>query len=221
MLKQLFTLLCFEIKLAFLDNEGIWGGLLYFLLTIIIMPFTLNIASYDLSQIATTMIWIAIIPTILISSSRLFLNDIEDGFIDRYLLMNISFEAIFLIKIVVLFISVTVPLLCVMPIIGFLFSVPFNILIKIYCGLLASLPAIIFFTGFGSLLSLQGRMSYLINFTIVIPLIIPSIILGAGVVYTTESLIVAMKLPIIFSLFSILITVPASGFLYQQLYHDQ
>jgi ABC-type transport system involved in cytochrome c biogenesis permease component len=96
---------------------------------------------------------------------------------------------------------------------------PLDIVIKLYLGLLTSLPAIVFFTGFGSLLSLQGRMGHVLTFVITIPLIIPAIILGAGIVYTHEPLNSVIQLPIIFSLISILITVPASGYLYKQVYY--
>jgi len=192
--------------------------LLYFLLTLIIMPFTLNIAAFNLTDIAPTMIWVAIIPAILTSSSRLFSNDLDDGFIDRHYLMNITFELLFIIKICVLFICVILPLLCVIPIVALLFDLSLNSVIRIYAGLLSSLPAIAFFTGFGALLSIHAKMGHLLTFILVIPLIVPAIILGAGLVYTSDSVIDFIKFPIIFSLIAILITVPAGGFVYKQLY---
>jgi len=61
-------------------------------------------------------------------------------------------------------------------------------------------------------------MGHLLTFILVIPLIVPAIILGAGLVYTSDSVIDFIKFPIIFSLIAILITVPAGGFVYKQLY---
>lgn len=218
MTRQLLSLLRFELKTAYLRPDGVWGGLLYFFLTIIIMPFTLKIDTYTITHLAPTMIWVAIVPAILTASSRIFSDDIEDGFIDRYQLMNIAFEYIFVIKILVLYLFVIVPALCIIPIIAVLFSLSFDTTIKLLIGLLCAMPSVAFFTGFGALLAVHGKMGHILTFVIVIPLIIPAIILGAGLVYTTEPLIIAIKLPIIFSLIAILITVPASGFLYKELY---
>ena len=99
MVSQLLYFLLFEFKNASLRPDGVWGGVLYFLLTLIIMPFTLKITNYDLTQIAPTMIWVAIVPAILTASSRIFSDDCDDGFIDRYALMNVSWCFIFIIKI--------------------------------------------------------------------------------------------------------------------------
>lgn len=218
MIHQLFSLLRFELKTAYLRPDGVWGGLLYFLLAIIIMPFTLKINTQTITYLAPTMIWVAIVPAILTASSRIFSDDTEDGFIDRYHLMNISFAFIFVIKIIVLYVCVVIPALCMIPIMSILFSLPYHITVKLIIGLACSLPAVAFFTGFGTLMSLHGKMGHIITFVIVIPLIVPAIILGAGLVYSTESMIGFIKLPIIFSLVSMLITVPASHFLYQELY---
>lgn len=217
MFRQFFIFLYFELKLAFLSTEGMWGGIAYFLLSLMIMPFTLDIVDFDLVKIAPTMIWVSIIPAILISSNQLFIQDIEDGFIDRYPLMHIGYEMIFVAKICVMLIGVILPLLCIIPVASILFSMPSATLIRLYAGLIATMPAIAFFTGFGTLLSLHGRMGHLLTFIVVIPLIIPAIILGAGTVYSAQPLFEILKLPILFSLISILVTVPAGAFLYQQL----
>jgi heme exporter protein B len=221
MTRQLLYLLLFEFKNASLRPDGVFGGVLYFLLTLMIMPFTLKIANGNITHIAPTMIWVAIIPAILTASSRIFSDDCDDGFIDRYALMNLSWCFIFIIKIIVLFLFVIIPALCIMPILSILFSLPFDTTVKLMVGLVCSIPAVAFFTGFGALLSVHGKIGHIITFVIVTPLIIPAIILGAGVVYTTEPLIIAVKLPIAFSLIAILITVPAGGFLYKQLYEDR
>lgn len=219
MIQQLFYLLRFELKQAYLRPDGVWGGLLCFILTLIIMPFTIKVDVYTISAFAPTMIWVAIIPAILTASNRIFSDDIDDGFIDRYFLMNLSFSFIFIIKIFVLYVFVIIPALCIIPIMAILFSVPFEVLIRLIIGLLCSLPAIAFFTGFGSLLSLHTKFGHILTFVTVIPLIIPAIILGSGLVYGNDLVVNLIKLPIIFSLISILITVPAGGFLYKELYN--
>ncbi len=218
MLQQLYFLLLFELKIAYLRPDGVWGGVLYFLLTLIIMPFTLNITDVNVTHIAPTMIWVAIIPAILTASSRIFSDDIEDGFIDRYMLANISFGFLFVIKILVLCIFVIIPALCITPIASILFDLPLNIMLKLLVGLCCTMPAIAFFTGFGALLAIHGKIGHILTFVIVIPLIIPAIIFGAGMVYTSEPLILAVRLPIIFSLIAVLLTVPASIFLYKEIY---
>lgn len=219
MISQLNALLMFEFKNAYLRPDGIWGGVMCFLLILLVMPFTLEASRYDLSTLGVMMIWVAIIPAILLGSNFLFSSDLEDGFFDRYLMMNISFEWIFLIKICVLFISIIIPLLCSLPLAIILFSIHLEYAYKLLIGLLVSLPAITFFTGFSALLSLHTKMGHILTFVITIPLIIPSIIFGAGIVYVDTPIIDAIKLPLIFSLLSILMTVPASGFLYKELYH--
>jgi heme exporter protein B len=221
MTKQLLYLLWFELKNAYLRPDGVWGGMLYFLLTLMIMPFTLKITDANITNLAPTMIWVAIIPAILTASNRIFSDDIHDGFIDRFVLMNISVSFVFIIKIMVIYIFIIIPSLCTLPILSILFHIPVDITYRLFWGLLCCLPAIAFFTGFGTLLSLHGKVGHILTFLIVIPLIIPAIILGAGIVYTSAPLSVALKLPIIFSLISVLVTVPASHFLYLELYADR
>lgn len=219
MISQLNALYCFEFKNAYMRPDSMWGGVLCFLLILMIMPFTLDISKNDISNFGPMMIWVAIIPSILLGANGLFLADLDDGFMDRYLIMDLRFEWIFIIKICVLLCSIILPLLCALPIAILLFSMPLEQAYRLGVGLVCSLPAIAFFTGFSALLSLHTKMGHLLTFIITIPLIIPSIILGAGIIYIDGELLQVIKLPIIFSLFSILMTVPASNFLYKQLYH--
>lgn len=221
MRKQLLYFLYFELKNAYLRPDGIWGGMLYFLLTLIIIPFSCKISNTPIHTIAPTMIWVAIIPAILTASNRIFSDDLDDGFFERFPLMNISFAFIFIIKIIVLWLCVIIPALATLPVLSLLFDISQTVTYKIFIGLICGLPAIAFFTGFGTLLSLHSKLGHILTFAIVIPLIIPAIILGAGIVYATAPLMQTIKLPIIFSLMSVLMTVPASSFLYRELYVDR
>ena len=79
--------------------------------------------------------------------------------------------------------------------------------------LIISSPGLLFFSAFGALLSVGLRNSGLVVFVLMLPLVLPAIIFGAAGCNTNELLSDAYKLPLAFSLFSVIVTTGFSGYL--------
>lgn len=214
---RFLRLLSFELKMTFFNQGSVWVALMYFILSIMIVPFSLDSNLKYLHEFMPAFVWSSILPATLLGGIRLFVDDYEDGFIDRYALMNLNYEIIFLLKALVLMIGVLLPLIVILPLIGILFTIDSMTIFKLIIAFLTTAPAICFYAAFGSLLSVYTKVGYILTFIIVIPLIIPAVIFGCGILYGKQDIFSLIKLPLSFSMISVVISVIAGGYLYRQL----
>lgn len=211
----------FELNLQCKKMGDILLPALFFLITMIIMPFTVRPESEFLREVAIGLIWTSLILSTFLSSERLFGDDIHDGYIDRYKDLSLPLESIFFIKSLVFAIIRLVPLIIILPLIGLLFHLSFSEIIRIIIMLLVAAPGLLFFSAFGALLSAGLRNAGLMVFILILPLILPAIIFGASGCDIEKMLNDVFKLPLAFSLFSVVLTTSFSGYLIKIIYAER
>jgi len=211
----------FELNLQCKKMGDILLPALFFLITIIIMPFTVRPETDLLREIVVGLIWTALILSTFLSSERLFGDDIHDGYIDRYKDLSLPLEVIFFIKSLVFAIIRLAPLIMVLPIVGLLFHLSFLEVMRIIVMLLIAAPGLLFFSAFGALLSAGLRSVGLMVFILILPLILPAIIFGASGCDIEKMLSDVFKLPLAFSLFSVVLTTSFSGYLIKIIYSER
>lgn len=151
---------------------GIIQSVIFFIIATSIFGITTNI---DNSSNSIAIIWVILSFAILLSSSN-FQKDFEDGSFEQLILSGYFFEIIILAKIIAGWISNSLPLILILPIIAIFLKLETNLIYNlILVAIIASL-IINFLVSFGSALTLSSSGTSSLLTILILPLLIPIII---------------------------------------------
>lgn len=171
-----------DIRLATRAGGGAFLALAFFAGVAMLVPLGVGADLKLLARIAGGVLWVAAVLAALVSLDRLFQADYEDGSLDLIALSPVSLEAASFAKIAAHWLTTGLPLTLLSPVLALLFDLP----ARGYGALIASLalgtPAISAIGAVGAALTLSIRRGGLILPLIVLPLLAPVVIFGAGAV---------------------------------------
>jgi heme exporter protein B len=135
-----------------------------------------------LARIAAGVLWVAAVLASLLALDRLFQADFEDGSLDVIALSPLSLETISLTKTAAHWLTTGLPLTILSPLLAVLFGLPASATLALFVSLLIGTPAVSAIGAVGASLTLSIRRGGLILPLIVLPLLAPAVIFGAGAV---------------------------------------
>ena len=135
-----------------------------------------------LGRIAAGVLWVAAVLAALLSLDRLFQADFEDGSLDLITLGPLSLELVAAAKILAHWLSTGLPLTVLSPLLALLFDLPANGYWPLIGSLALGTPAISAIGAISAGLTLAVRRGALILPFLVLPLVAPGVIFGAGAV---------------------------------------
>jgi heme exporter protein B len=171
-----------DIRLAARAGGGALLALAFFAAVATLVPLGVGADLRLLARIASGVLWVAAVLAALLSLDRLFQADYEDGSLDLIALSPLSLEAACFAKIAAHWLTTGLPLTLLSPVLALLFDMP----ARGYPALIASLaigtPAVSAIGAVGAGLTVAIRRGGLILPLIVLPLVAPVVIFGAGAV---------------------------------------
>jgi heme exporter protein B len=118
----------------------------------------------------------------LLSLDRLFQGDFDDGSLDLIALSPLSLEQVALAKFFAHWLSTGLPLTLLSPLLALLFGLPGNGTAMLVLSLLLGTPAVSAIGAIGAGLTLSLKRGGLILPLLILPLLAPVVIFGAGAV---------------------------------------
>ena len=168
-----------ELTLALRSGGGGGLGLGFFLIVLLLVPLGIGPDPARLAAVAAGLIWIAALLACLLSLDRLFQADYEDGSLDVLALSPMPLAGLVALKALAHWLTTGLPLVVAAP----LLAVTLNLPAPAYPWLVASLavgtPGLSFLGAIGAALTLGIRRGGLLLSVLVLPLYIPTLILGA------------------------------------------
>ncbi len=135
-----------------------------------------------LSRIAGGILWVAAVLAAMLALDRLFQADFEDGSLDLIALAPLSLEQASAAKIAAHWLATGLPLTLLSPVLALMFALPLRGGLALVLTLLIGTPAVSAIGAIGGALTLSIRRGGLILPLIVLPLLAPAVIFGAGAV---------------------------------------
>jgi heme exporter protein B len=176
------ALLLRDIRLAARAGGSAMLALAFFAAVATLVPLGVGADLTLLARIAAGVLWVAAVLAALLALDRLFQADFEDGSLDVIALSPLSLEQISFVKIAAHWLTTGLPLTILSPLLAVLFGLPANATAALFVSLLAGTPAVSAIGGVGAGLTLSIRRGGLILPLIVLPLLAPAVIFGAGTV---------------------------------------
>jgi len=176
------TLLLRDIKLAARSGGGAALALSFFALVATLMPLGIGADLRLLARVAGGVLWVGAVLSALLSLDRLFQGDYEDGSLDLIALSPLPLELTALAKIAAHWLSTGLPLTLLSPLLALLFNLPALATGVLFVSLLIGTPAVSAIGAIGASLTLSLKRGGLILPLIILPLLAPAVIFGAGAV---------------------------------------
>jgi heme exporter protein B len=138
-----------------------------------------------LARVAAGVLWVAAVLAALLSLDRLFQADFDDGSLDLLALSPLSLETVSATKIAAHWLTTGLPLTILSPLLGGMFGLPMAATGTLALSLLIGTPSVSALGAIGAGLTLSIRRGGLILPLLVLPLLAPAVIFGAGAVQST------------------------------------
>ena len=174
------TLLLRDIRLAARSGGSAALALSFFALVATLVPLGVGADLHLLARVAGGILWVAAVLAALLSLDRLFQGDFEDGSLDVIALSPLPLELTALAKITAHWLSTGLPLTLLSPLLALLFNLPPQPTLILFVSLLIGTPAVSAVGAIGASLTLSLKRGGLILPLIILPLLAPAVIFGAG-----------------------------------------
>jgi len=168
-----------DLRLAFRAGGGFGLGLAFFLILVVLVPFSVGPQSELLSSIAPGILWLGALLACLLSLDRLLALDFEDGSLDVLATAPLPLEAALAMKSLAHWITTGLPLVIAAPFLGILLNLPAQGFGWLVISLLLGTPALSMIGTFGAALTVGIKRGGLLMSLLVLPLYVPTLIFGA------------------------------------------
>ena len=176
------ALLLRDLSLAARSGGSAALALAFFALVATLVPLGVGADLRLLARIAGGVLWVGAVLAALLSLDRLFQGDFDDGSLDVIALSPLSLEEVAWAKLLAHWLSTGLPLTLLSPFLALLFGLPANGMAALFVSLLIGTPAVSAVGAIGASLTLSLKRGGLILPLIVLPLLVPAVIFGAGAV---------------------------------------
>jgi heme exporter protein B len=176
------ALLTRDLRLATRAGGSAMLALAFFAAVAALVPFGIGSEPRLLARVGGGVLWIAAVLAVLLALDRLFQADYEDGSLDLLALSPLSLEAIAAAKMTAHWLTTGLPLTILSPVLALLFNLPPRAYPALMLSLLIGTPAVSAIGAVAAALTLSIRRGGLILPLLVLPLLAPVVIFGAGAI---------------------------------------
>ncbi|MGB0411654.1 MAG: heme exporter protein CcmB [Pikeienuella sp.] len=171
-----------DIALAFRTGGGGLMAVAFFVIAVTLIPIGTGGQPEALTRIAGGLLWASALLACLLSLDRLFQADFEDGSLDLIMLAPVPLEASVLAKAAAHWLTTGVPLIASAPVLAITLSLSPDAYVPLMISLIVGTPALSLIGAVGAALTVGVRRGGLLLSLLVLPLYIPTMVLGARAV---------------------------------------
>jgi heme exporter protein B len=176
------ALLWRDLRLATRAGGSAALALAFFAAIATLVPLGIGADLRLLAQVGAGVLWVAAVLAALLSLDRLFQADFDDGSLDFIALAPLTLETVSATKIAAHWLTTGLPLTVLSPLLGTMFGLPPAAIWTLALSLLIGTPSVSALGAIAAGLTLSIRRGGLILPLLVLPLLAPAVIFGAGAV---------------------------------------
>jgi len=188
-----------DLALALRSGGGFGLGLAFFFVVVVLTPFAVGPDQSKLQIVAVGILWIGALLAALLTLDRVFALDWEDGTLEQLALSGLPLESVVMAKAAVHWITTGAVLTVLAPALGVLLNLAPGGYWPLGLSLLLGTPALSLIGTFGAALTVGIKRGGLLLSLLVLPLYVPTLILGAeaarrgseGLAYETPLILLA------------------------------
>ncbi len=169
---------------VFVRRRSQWmNPLLFFIIVVALFPLGIGPDGDTLRQIGPGVIWVAALLATMMSLDMLFQADHRDGTLEQLVLSSEPLSVLVLARILAHWVLVGVPLVLISPLLSLFMQLPASVLTLLMVTLLMGTLALVLIGAIGAALTVGLAQGGTLVALLVLPLFVPVLIFGAGIVY--------------------------------------
>ena len=171
-----------DLTLAWRRRADVLSTLFFFVIVVSLFPLGIGPETQLLRSIAPGVVWVAALLASMLSLTRVFANDLQDGTLEQMLLTPQPLYLVVMAKVLAQWLVAEVPLILIAPLVGVQFDLAPKALFILFVSLLIGTPVLSLIGSIGAALTLGLRGGGVLIALLILPLYIPVLIFGAGAV---------------------------------------
>jgi len=171
-----------DLTLAMRRRTDVLTTLFFFIIVVSLFPLGAGTEKMILQKIAPGVAWVAALLASMLALERLFASDFADGTLEQLLLTPQPMFILVLGKIFAHWLLTGLPLVLIAPLVGLQYYLPDEAVITMMLALLLGTPVLSLIGAIGAALTLGLRGGGILLSLLILPLYIPIMVYGAGVV---------------------------------------
>ena len=171
-----------EVLLAWRRPAEIINPLFFFVMVVALFPLGVSPKPELLATLAPGVVWVAALLAVLLSVDGLFRADHECGALEQLLTAPQSLYIPVLAKLVAHWMLTGLPLVLMAPLLGYMLHLPEPAIAVLFVAVLLGTPTLIALGAIGAALTVSLRSGGILLSLLVLPLYVPVLVFGAGVV---------------------------------------
>ncbi len=171
-----------DLTLAMRHRSDVLTTVFFFIIVVSLFPLGVGPDAALLKEMAAGVVWVAALLASMLSLTRLFADDYNDGTLEQLMMVPQPLSLIVLGKVLAHWIISGLPLVLMSPLLGLQFGLEGDELIMLMVTLLIGTPVLSLLGAIGAALTLGLRGGGVLVSLLVLPLYIPVLIFGAGAV---------------------------------------
>ena len=188
-MKKFSALFYREIFIGFRNIGNLTISLSFFFISIVIFIISLGPNPEMLSSAGFAIIWATVLFTIILSADQFFLKDFVDGSLKELQIIGYSPESIIIVKVIVMWIFLILPLLLFTPILSLMLQLQSKETIYLLFSITLGSPSILLIASIGTLLKKKKKNNKVLLLILVYPFFIPILIFGVGSIQSSDSMV--------------------------------
>lgn len=181
-MKAFWSVVQRDLRLALRQGADLAMVLAFFVIAASLFPLGVGPDPAVLGRIASGVVWVLALLSVMLSLDRLFHNDYQDGALELLALGPQPLFLVVLAKVVAYWITTGLPLLLLAPVIAVMLNMDGAGFVALVAGLALGTPTLALIGAAGAALSLGARRAGLLIALLVLPLFIPVLIFGVSAV---------------------------------------
>ncbi|BBK33926.1 heme exporter protein B [Stella humosa] len=176
------AILARDLRLALRQGGDAAAVVLFFVLAASLFPFGVGPEPNLLARIASGVIWVTALLSVMLGLDRLFLADHEDGSLEAMLASPLSAVALVVAKCLAQWLLCGLPLILAAPVLALFLQLPVEGLPILLAALALGTPTLVLMGAIGAALVLGARRGGILLALLVLPLTVPVLIFGVAAV---------------------------------------
>lgn len=171
-----------ELLLVWRRPAEIINPVFFFVMVCSLFPLAVSPRPELLASIAPGIVWVAALLAVLLSTESLFRQDHDSGALEQMLVAPQSLYLSALAKLLAHWLLTGLPLVALAPVLAYMLHLPAAGYPALFIGLLLGTPVLSAVAAIGAALTVGLRNAGLLLALLVLPLYVPVLVFGAGVV---------------------------------------
>lgn len=169
-----------DVLLSLRQGGGAGAALAFILSVLVLIPLAVGPDQNLLRKLAPGVMWLSLLLAVLLTSERFFQQDYEDGTLDALMGMSLPLELVVLAKALAHWLSVSLPLAILAPLLGILINIDTSDIVMVMLAMVLGSLALSMLAAIGGAITAGLRRAGLLVALLILPLYVPVLVFGVS-----------------------------------------